>query len=375
MTATKGAILVLADGRCFPGAALGAAGTARGEVVFTTGMAGYQETLTDPSFAGQIVTFTYPHIGSHGFNDDDSESDRVYAAGAVIRDPVLEPSSHRAQDDLGAYLRGARIPTITGIDTRALTRHIRSAGAMPGLVHGPFDPDAADAAAALDRLRNEAASLPSMAGRDLAHEVSCSSLYTFELDGADAAPARPGPHVVVVDYGVKRNILRSLATRGAKVTVVPATSSADDILALRPAGILLSNGPGDPDAVTGAAPTVARLLGRVPIMGICLGCQILALAAGAHTYKLKFGHRGVNQPVQRAGSHRVFITSQNHGFAVDPETLPQDAAVTFTNPNDGTLEGFDLPALDASAVQFHPEACPGPRDTAFLFDDFVAKVS
>jgi carbamoyl-phosphate synthase small subunit len=268
-----------------------------------------------------------------------------------------------------------RVPAITGVDTRAITRHIRSAGAMPGLIESPFDEGSSDASAALDRLRNEAASLPSMAGRDLAHEVSCRSLYTYELDGQPGATLpRPGPHVVVVDYGAKRNILGSLARRGARVTVVPATSSADDILALRPAGILLSNGPGDPDAVSGAAETVARLLGRAPIMGICLGCQILGLAVGARTYKLKFGHRGVNQPVQREGTHRVFITSQNHGFAVDPETLPEDAEVTFTNPNDGTLEGFDLPSLQATAVQFHPEACPGPRDTAFLFDEFVARV-
>lgn len=365
--ASDPAALVLADGRVFVGRAFGAEGTARGEVVFTTGMSGYQETLTDPSFAGQIITFTYPHIGNYGVNDADDEAERVCAVGAVIRAPVDAPSNQRATAALSSFLRDHNLVAIAGIDTRALTRHLRSRGAMPGLICNPFSGTDAD----LDALRAEAAALPTMSGQDLANRVTCAAPYPF--DGPDGQRG-DGPHVVIYDFGMKRNIAASLARRGARVTVVPAHTSADDALALDPDGILLSNGPGDPDAVEGAAETVAALLGQVPIMGICLGHQILALAAGARTYKMKFGHRGSNQPVKVAGEHRVYITSQNHGFAVDPESLPAGAKATFICPNDGTLEGFALPDQRAWAVQFHPEANPGPRDCAFLFDDFLAEL-
>jgi len=377
---STGSILVLADGRTFEGDALGAHGTAEGEVVFTTGMAGYQETLTDPSFAGQIITFTYPHIGSYGVNDVDPESRGVFAVGAIIRDPILDPSNQRATGDLQDFMRHNNVVGITGIDTRALTRHIRNKGSMAGLVHSPFDPNQEDALEVIESLKAQASQIPSMAGRNLAHEVSCSEPYEFTLRANDQDDFTPdkeivqgeSPHVVVYDFGMKRNMAASLARRGAKVTVVPAKTPAEQALSLNPDGILLSNGPGDPDAVEGAPELVQSLLGKVPLFGICLGHQIMALALGAKTYKMKFGHRGVNQPVQAVGTHRVYITSQNHGFCVDEKTLPKNAVPTFLCPNDGTLEGFAIPDKKLMAVQFHPEACPGPHDTAFLFDDFIA---
>jgi carbamoyl-phosphate synthase small subunit len=364
------AILVCADGRTFVGNAVGAKGTARGEVVFTTGMAGYQETLTDPSFAEQIITFTYPHIGNYGTNAFDEESDRVFAKGLVVRDATETPSNQRATESLQGFLRKHSIVGIAGIDTRALTRHIRKEGAMPGLIFSPFDPDGPESAAQVASLKAKAAALPSMAGRDLAHEVSCKNQYAYE-SSREIETRDDGAHVVVYDFGMKRNIADSLVRRGARVTVVPADTSAESAMALKPDGILLSNGPGDPDAVEGARQTVKELLGQVPVFGICLGHQIMALAIGARTFKMKFGHRGVNQPVQVAGEHRVYVTSQNHGFAVDPESLPANARATFICPNDGTLEGFEIPEQKAMAVQFHPEACPGPNDTAFLFDRFI----
>ncbi|MBR56895.1 MAG: carbamoyl phosphate synthase small subunit [Myxococcales bacterium] len=367
----KGALLVLADGRVFRGTSLGAHGTATGEVVFTTGMTGYQETLTDPSFAGQLITFTYPHIGNYGTNPVDPESAAIHAKGVIVRSATKTPSNQRATDSLTNYLREHRLVGIGDVDTRALTRHIRSQGSMPALIFSPFDADSADANEVLASLKETAAGIQGMAGQNLAHQVSCSQPYQFEGSAGTTAEAGAGPKVVVVDYGMKRNIAASLARRGASVTVVPASTSAQDIIDLKPDGVVLSNGPGDPDAVDGAPETVRSLLGQVPLFGICLGHQIMALAVGASTYKMKFGHRGVNQPVQQVGSHRVYITSQNHGFAVDPDTLPAEATATFICPNDGSLEGFELKDSRAMAVQFHPEACPGPQDTAFLFDQFI----
>ncbi len=369
---TKGALLVLADGRVFRGTSLGAHGTTTGEVVFTTGMTGYQETLTDPSFAGQLITFTYPHIGNYGTNPVDSESGGIHARGIIVRAATETPSNQRATNSLTNYLREHRLVGIGDVDTRALTRHIRSEGSMPGLIFSPFDPTAADANMVVSDLQKTAATVQGMTGQNLAHRVSCSQSYEFQSPSNEGTHSSSGPKVVVVDYGMKRNIAESLVHRGARVTVVPACTTAQDIISHSPDGVVLSNGPGDPEAVEGAPEMVRELLGQVPLFGICLGHQIMALAVGATTYKMKFGHRGVNQPVQQVGSHRVYITSQNHGFAVDPDTLPAEAKATFICPNDGSLEGFELKESKAMAVQFHPEACPGPKDTAFLFDQFMA---
>jgi len=379
---SQGAVLVLSDGRTFFGKSLGATGKTQGEVVFTTGMAGYQETLTDPSFCEQIITFTYSHIGNYGVNAEDIESEKIYARGLIVRDPIETPSNYRATDSLEGFLKGHRVVGIAGIDTRALTRHIRSKGAMPGLISSPYDRAADTNESELQALQAEASQLQGMAGRDLAHEVSCKEPRRFVLgqeqrEEQSLEPIKVSetrPHVVVYDFGMKDNIAASLARRGAEVTIVPASTSAQETLNLKPDGVVLSNGPGDPDAVVGARETTAALLGQVPMFGICLGYQIMALAIGARTYKMKFGHRGVNQPVQVVGSHRVHITSQNHGFAVDPDSLPDGAEKTFLCPNDGTLEGFDIPAQKAMAVQFHPEACPGPHDTAYLFDRFIEMI-
>ena len=370
MSIAAPALLVLADGTVFRGFSVGAEGVAVGEVVFNTGMTGYQEILTDPSYTRQIVTLTYPHIGNVGTNPEDEESDRIYASGLVIRDLAMRPSSWRSREDLGSYLRRHGIPAIAGIDTRKLTRLLREKGAQNGcLMAGTVDEGQA---------LEQARAFPGLAGMDLAKVVSCKAPYVWEeqtwVRGSGYARLEtPQYHVVAYDYGVKRNILRMLAARGCRVTVVPAQTPAAEVLALEPDGVLLSNGPGDPEPCDYAIRAIRSLLAAgVPTFGICLGHQLLALASGARTVKMKFGHHGSNHPVQDLDSGRVMITSQNHGFAVDAETLPDKLRATHVSLFDGSLQGIARTDVPAFGFQGHPEASPGPHDVAYLFDRFVA---
>jgi carbamoyl-phosphate synthase small subunit len=364
----KRAILALADGATFEGQSFGAAGEASGEVVFNTSLTGYQEILTDPSYVGQMICMTYPEQGNYGVNGPDEESVQPHATGFVVRNHAEAPSSFRAERSLGAYLERNRIVGISGIDTRRLTRHIRTVGAQMGVISTE-----GSAKALVERAR----SLPGMEGQDLATRISTAKSYEWTETGADAwsdaerEKVAARFHVVAYDWGLKRAMLRLLAEAGCRVTVVPARTSAADTLALKPDGIFLTNGPGDPAAVVGARETVAALLGKVPVFGICLGHQILALAVGARTYKLKFGHRGANQPVKDLATGKVDITVQNHGFAVDDETLGKRAKVTHLNLNDGTVEGLEVLDAPAFSVQYHPEASPGPHDARALFGRFV----
>jgi carbamoyl-phosphate synthase small subunit len=367
---TKRAILALADGTTFEGVSFGAAGEAAGEVVFNTSMTGYQEILTDPSYVGQMVCMTYPEQGNTGVNRADDESARPHATGYIVRHHAEAPSSFRAEQDIGAYLRTHGIVGIWGIDTRRLTKHIRTAGAQMGVISTE-----GSAKALVDRAR----ALPGMEGQDLATHVSTKARYEWREKGADAwtdaersAEAQPRFHVVAYDWGLKRAMLRLLADAGCRVTVVPARTTAAEALALKPDGVFLTNGPGDPAAVIGAREAVAGLLGRIPVFGICLGHQILALALGARTYKLKFGHRGANQPVKELATGKVDITAQNHGFAVDDQSLGKRARVTHVNLNDGTVEGLEVLDVPAFSVQYHPESSPGPHDARPLFARFVA---
>jgi len=363
--------LCLADGTRFEGVALGASGVAVGEAVFTTGMSGYQEVLTDPSYTGQLVTMTAPQIGNTGCNEQDPESvdGRPHVAGLIVRD-CSAASNWRAEESLGKYLERHGVVAISSVDTRKLTRHIRDHGAQNAAI-GCCDPD---------ELINRARQAPAMEGLDLVSRVSPSEPYVWtESSGTWRAynktcsdPA--SRHIVAIDLGIKRNILRCLVDVGCRVTAVPATSSAADIMALEPDGIFVSNGPGDPAAVGYAIETLAALLGKKPIFGICLGHQLLALAAGAKTYKLKFGHRGINQPVKDLATGRVEITSQNHGFCVDLESLQGRARSTHVHLNDGTSEGLALDEIDAFSVQYHPEAAAGPHDALYLFERFVQQV-
>jgi carbamoyl-phosphate synthase small subunit len=364
------AILVLADGTVFRGQSIGAAGATTGEVVFNTGMTGYQEILTDPSYTRQIVTLTYPHIGNVGTNPEDEEAERVYASGLVIRDLALRPSSWRSREDLGSYLRRHGVPAIAGIDTRKLTRILREKGAQNGcLMAGEVDE-----ARALEMAR----AFPGLAGMDLARVVSCQEPYqwtekTWVRGKGHEHLTEAAFHVVAYDYGVKRNILRMLAARGCRVTVVPATTPGCDVRALAPDGVLLSNGPGDPEPCDYAIAAIRELLDTgIPIYGICLGHQLLALASGARTVKMKFGHHGSNHPVQDLDSRRVVITSQNHGFAVDADSLPPNLRPTHVSLFDGSLQGIARTDVPAFSFQGHPEASPGPHDVGYLFDRFVA---
>ncbi|MBU0623024.1 MAG: glutamine-hydrolyzing carbamoyl-phosphate synthase small subunit [Gammaproteobacteria bacterium] len=366
---TKPAILVLADGTVFRGISIGAEGSSVGEVVFNTSITGYQEILTDPSYCKQIVTLTYPHIGNVGCNPEDVESRQVFASGLIIRDLSMTVSNFRATQSLPEYLKANNVVAIAGIDTRKLTRILRSKGAQNGCIASGDDVDAALKAAK---------GFAGLAGMDLAEVVTCDKSYEWkqrewELGVGYRDVTESKFHVVAYDFGVKRNILRMLAERGCKITVVPAKTSAAEVLAMKPDGVFLSNGPGDPEPCDYAIAAAKRFLEvGIPMYGICLGHQIMGLASGAKTVKMKFGHRGANHPVQDTATKRVMITSQNHGFAVDAATLPKNARVTHISLFDGTLQGFELTDKPAFCFQGHPEASPGPHDVDTLFDRFVA---
>ncbi|MDX1963098.1 MAG: glutamine-hydrolyzing carbamoyl-phosphate synthase small subunit [Pirellulales bacterium] len=389
---TQPAKLALEDGTVYTGTQFGAIGEVAGEVCFNTSMTGYQEILTDPSYRGQIVTMTYPEIGNYGINTEDLESEKPHLAGFVVRQNSRRVSNYRATGSLHEYLRHWNIPGLAEIDTRALVRRIRSAGALRGVLSSVDMDDAS--------LIAKARQSAGLVGRDLVKEVMPTAakswdeklhpLMTSPMTNAivenwlgegtsshegsggtgSRDPATPPRHVVAVDYGMKWNIPRHLAEQGFRVTVVPGTSTAAEILAHQPDGVFLSNGPGDPEPLAYAAGTIRDLLGKTPIFGICLGHQLLSLACGAKTFKLKFGHRGANQPVLNHATQRVEITSQNHGFAVDPATLPAELAVTHTNLNDGTIEGVRHTRYPAFSVQYHPEASAGPHDSQYLFGEF-----
>ena len=366
------ALLALADGTLFRGISIGADGLSSGEVVFNTAMTGYQEILTDPSYCRQIVTLTYPHIGNTGANTEDEESTGIFASGLVIRDLPMQMSNWRAEQTLDAYLRSRKIVAIAGIDTRKLTRILREKGAQNGaLMAGDIDEAKALAAAR---------AFPGLAGMDLAKVVSTAKPYEWrEGEWTLAGGYKKGAadigrfHVVAFDYGVKRNILRMLAERGCRVTVLPAQSGSKEALALKPDGIFLSNGPGDPEPCDYAIRAIKELLDgtKLPIFGICLGHQLMGLASGAKTMKMKFGHHGANHPVKDLDSGRVVITSQNHGFAVDPATLPATMRPTHVSLFDGSLQGLERTDRPAFCFQGHPEASPGPQDISYLFDRFV----
>lgn len=369
------ALLALEDGAVFRGRAVGAAGEVTGEVVFNTAMTGYQEILTDPSYAGQLVCLTYPLIGNYGVNEDDPESRQPWTRGLIVRELAARHSNWRASGDLGGYLRAHGIVAIDEVDTRALTRHLRLHGAKSGAI------STTDLAA--DSLVAKARRAPKLDELDLVREVAPADIAPLRLPadaydplaGSRPPPAGAAPHVVAIDAGAKHNIMRNLAARGCRVTVAPATCSAPRIAALRPDGLFLSNGPGDPEQAPYLADTVRTLLAGdrgLPVFGICLGLQIMALALGAEVFKLKFGHHGANHPVREERTGTVSITSQNHGYAVAADSLPPELRVTHVNLNDGTIEGLEHRARPLFAIQYHPEAAPGPHDAQYLFDRFVA---
>ena len=371
------ALLALADGTYFVGHAVGATGHTVGEVVFNTALTGYQEILTDPSYCRQIVTLTYPHIGSYGVNEEDVEAAKAHAGGLVIKDLPLRSSNFRRTRDLSDYLRAEGIVAIAGIDTRRLTRVLRTRGAQNGCI-AAFEPGTVIGERQVAVAVSRAAAAPSMSGLDLAQVVSVDAAYPWTqtewgLGSGYGELADARWHVVAYDFGIKRNILRMLASRGCRVTVVPARTAAQEVLALKPDGIFLSNGPGDPEPCDYAIRATRQLVDRgLPTFGICLGHQILALASGAKTFKMKFGHHGANHPVKDLDSGRVSITSQNHGFAVDQSTLPSNLRPTHASLFDGTLQGLARTDRPAFSFQGHPEASPGPHDIAYLFDRFVA---
>ena len=355
------AVLALEDGRIFDGRSFGAEGETSGEVVFNTSMTGYQEILTDPSYAGQIVVMTYPHIGNYGVNEEDEESRKPFVEGFVAREFSAAWSNWRGRESLEDYLKRHGILGLSEIDTRALVRHIRSRGALRGIISTrDLDPQ---------RLVERAKAVISMVGCDLASSVTCARPYPWKNDPDSADDSRF--KVVAYDYGIKWNILNSLSRVGCNVTVVPACTEAEEVLRLKPDGVFLSNGPGDPEPVGYAVGNIRRLLGKLPIFGICLGHQLMGLALGGRTYKLKFGHRGGNQPVKNLLTGQVEITAQNHGFAVDPDSLDAGRVqLTHINLNDQTLEGLSHREYPAFSVQNHPEASPGPHDSRYLFDNF-----
>ncbi|HXO87894.1 MAG TPA: glutamine-hydrolyzing carbamoyl-phosphate synthase small subunit [Candidatus Acidoferrales bacterium] len=389
------ATLALEDGRVFNGRAAGARTRRGGEVVFNTSLTGYQEVFTAPSYSGQIVCLTYPHIGNVGTNLDDEESTRPYIEALIVREFSVLASNWRSSETAQQYLERYGVPVISDIDTRALVRHLRDVGALRGILSTDEAP--------VDQLISEARALPTMAGLELAGRVTTPKSYSWTLGSnslaapiartaaaslsaaaakgngsahgkkATAAPEGERYKVVAYDYGIKQNILRLFVDHGCDVTVVPAKTSAEDVLALKPNGVFLSNGPGDPEPVTYAIENIRRLAGRVPIFGICLGHQLCGLALGGKTFKLKFGHHGSNHPVKNLRTQRVEITAQNHGFCVDPESLPSsDVEITHVNLNDHTNEGMRHRSLPLFSVQYHPEASPGPHDARYLFDDFIA---
>ena len=369
---SRPAVLVLADGAIFKGTSIGADGHTAGEVVFNTAMTGYQEILTDPSYKGQIVTLTYPHIGNTGTNTEDVESEKCYAAGLIIRDLPTLASNWRMQETLPAYLQRNNVVSIASIDTRRLTRLIREKGAQNGCILV-----GSHAAAAIATALGHAKTTPSMAGLDLAKVVSCEKPYswnatTWALGAGYGQLENTKFHVVAYDYGVKHNILRMLAERGCRITVLPAEATAQAAIALKPDGVFLSNGPGDPEPCDYAIAAIADIINKdIPVFGICLGHQLLALASGAKTVKMKFGHHGANHPVQDLATKKVFITSQNHGFAVDETTLPDNVWVTHKSLFDGTCQGIERTDRQAFSFQGHPEASPGPHEVGYLFDRFV----
>lgn len=364
------AILALADGKVFEGKAFGATGEVTGEVVFNTSMTGYQEILTDPSYCGEIVTMTYPQIGNYGVNKEDVESCRPFLSGFIVKEACPFPSNFRSEMSLDEYLKEKNVVGIEGIDTRALVRHIRTKGAQVGILSSvDTDPQS---------LIEKARKAPGLVGRDMVKKVTCDSPYDY-TEGvwslgagyADCSEQKATYKVVAYDFGIKRNILRNLVSAGCDVTVVPAATSAEDVLAMNPDGVFLSNGPGDPEPIKYAQENIAKLLGKVPLFGICLGHQLLSIAFGGTTYKLKFGHRGGNQPVLDYQRQQVEITSQNHGFAVDSESLNEQVEVTHINLNDNTVEGVRHTDYPAFSVQYHPEASPGPHDAQYLFARFI----
>jgi carbamoyl-phosphate synthase small subunit len=368
------ALLALEDGTVFSGVAIGAEGCSVGEVVFNTAMTGYQEILTDPSYARQIVTLTYPHIGNVGVNDEDVESSGVHVSGLVVRDVPIRVSNWRARQSLSDYLKAHNVVGIAGIDTRKLTRILRDKGAQRGCIMAGPQCDA-------DQAMAQARAFPGLQGMDLAKEVTARETIqwtegSWDLASGYTAPVQDRFHVVAYDFGVKRNILRLLADRGCRLTVVPATTSAEDVLALKPDGVFLSNGPGDPEPCDYAIRAIQQFLAlKVPVFGICLGHQLLGLAAGGRTIKMKFGHHGANHPVQELDTGRVLITSQNHGFAVDEATLPANVRATYRSLFDGSLQGIELTDRPAFGFQGHPEASPGPHDLKPLFDHFIATMT
>ena len=373
MSAFPSALLALADGTIFHGKGIGAVGSTVGEVVFNTSMSGYQEILTDPSYCRQIVTLTYPHIGNTGVNAEDVESDRVHAAGLVIRDLPILPSNFRMNQRLDAYLKAENVVAIAGLDTRKLTRVLREKGAQAGCIVTAAAGETLNAEAAVAQAR----AFPGLAGMDLAKVVSATARYEWKqaewaLEGGYTDRADGRFHVVAYDFGVKYNILRMLVERGCRLTVVPAQTSAPEVLALNPDGVFLSNGPGDPEPCDYAIDAIRDIVAaRMPTFGICLGHQLLALASGAKTMKMSTGHHGANHPVKDLDTGKVLITSQNHGFAVDPSTMPANLRVTHHSLFDGTNQGIARTDVPAFSFQGHPEASPGPHDVAYLFDRFI----
>lgn len=363
--------LLLENGELLTGRLIGFDGISTGELVFHTGMTGYQEIITDPSYCGQIVTMTYPHIGNYGVNKEDVEASKPHLAGFVMREYTENPSNWRSTGSLSDYLKENKIVGIDRIDTRKITRILRTKGAMKAVI--------ASEKYSLEKMKAALEDAPNMEGANLVTHVGCEKMYTWNenLDNKPNEPSKDAPHVVVIDCGAKYQILRYLNSQGARVTVVPYSTSKDDILRLSPSGIMISNGPGDPAAVTGLPETLRGLMGKLPMFGICLGHQLLCLAAGGTTYKLKFGHHGANHPVLNRNSGKIEITSQNHGFAADGESLEKAAQKHFGKLNishihlsDGTIEGFSLPDINVTAIQYHPEASPGPHDASYLFKEF-----